>query len=137
MIVIGVDPGGTTGLARVEADGSVTATTAANMDEIRHFLDDTLQRVLNKGLQRIDCHVVIEDFIGAGPRNADAINALKLVGFSEGYSRALGFDTTVQAPQTRKAYVGQAREMLSDASIHSVDALAHALSFMDKETRNG
>lgn len=129
MFVAAFDPGRTTGYAQVAfgkqgADGvrpllTVFTKQLASVDEVR----DQMM------LTRMADVIIVEDFIGSGPRTADAVFTLKLVGLLE-----YGFPNTtviMQNPQRRKPFVSIAREMLNaqHKDRHGADALAHILSW--------
>ena len=132
--IVGIDPGGTTGLARVDASSGdlLECAEAKTTEGIRRSL------VPWCSTNGFDAIVVCEDFIGGGPRNADAIMTLKLIGFCEGVSLLCSAKFVVQQPQVRRAYVEEARRRgvaqgkFERGSVHEIDAYAHALALRHK-----
>lgn len=81
--------------------------------------------------------VVIEDFVGSGPRDPNAILTIKYVGGFAMISRHLGFETIIRVPQMRRPFVGQSQSGygLTTREKHAADALAHILSFIDFDAK--
>ena len=131
MIIAAYDPGRTTGYAQVAVDrqGSIASLSVDHVSQLQgvHAVLDQMARDQSD----VDI-VIIEDFIGAGPRTSDAIYTLKLVGLLEyGFSHPL---VIMQNPQVRKAFVSQARELLEarHKERHGADALAHILAYLHR-----
>ena len=81
--------------------------------------------------------VVIEDFVGAGPRDPNAILTIKYVGGFSMMSKHLGYETIVRVPQMRRPFVGLAQSGygLTTREKHAADALAHVLSYIDYDAK--
>ena len=131
MIMMSVDPGGTTGIALFENDNLVDAITVPGSDH------DKLANVFMHWIPNV---LVIEDFIGNGPRSVEAISTLKLIGMFEGFSILKGTRFVVQQPQKRKPYLLRASTILtkrfeSPVRIHAVDAIAHGLAYLKELDR--
>lgn len=128
MRILSIDPGITTGVALYDVYTNsvyVTQTT----------IPDELIAIIDKNLAPSDI-VLIENFIGGGYRTSESTYTLKLLGFVEYYSYYVKrIRTFIQTPQTRKAYVGIARDILEQTTRtpHSIDAFAHILAYMAKE----
>jgi hypothetical protein len=130
--VMGIDPGGTIGVAIYgyvgdhptlgDAQGwhldTSTLPTQGSLVETTRAWQDHLKMI------------VVEDFIGNGPRSTEAQLTLKLVGGVIGMALAFEIPFKVQQPQYRRAYVEKAKGMLDHPTIHEVDALAHVLAYM-------
>ncbi len=129
MIVAAFDPGRTTGFAQAAfgkqgADGvrPLLSVSTKQLSDVSAVRDQML-------LARMADIIIVEDFIGAGPRTSDAVFTLKLVGLLE-----YGFPNTtviMQNPQRRKPFVAMAREMLNaqHKDRHGADALAHIFAW--------
>lgn len=126
--VLAIDPGMTTGLALVSFQGVLLHVTTDNFktfEGVAHYiLDNTIDVV------------VIEDFIGAGPRTKEAIFVLKLIGKIEGVCYTQGIPVVMQNPQVRKPYMLMVRNNLKKAiSKHEEDAYAHALAYLNRREK--
>ena len=75
-------------------------------------------------------HVVIEDFVGSGPRSKDITDTIKLLGFLEGLCKWKDIPYTVQHPQKRMHMLDRAKstDSFSTLGYHAIDALAHVLA---------
>jgi hypothetical protein len=127
MIVAAFDPGRVTGYARAtigdeRVDGvypliSFGAKQLNTWEHVHHnlFADEWVDIM------------IVEDFVGGGPRTTDAIHTLKLVGLIQ-YGRR-DIPVIVQPPQFRRAFVEEARQLLEakHKHRHGADALAHIL----------
>jgi len=133
---MGVDPGRTTGTATVTFDdgGSVLS--------IHTGLEVSKELLASNIIYQKPNEIVIEDFIGAGPRSQDTIYTLTLIGFVEGTAFSQGIKTTRQAPQARYCRMTMATSLI-DLSVkmtqkkrgHMIDALAHVLSYYDHKRK--
>ena len=130
--VIGIDPGKTSGVAFVDGcSGSVDIITCGDYDT-RDSLYATIRHLVT--VYHVDM-VVIEDFIGSGPRTPAAILTLKLIGFLEGMLTELDITHRLQPPQWRKPFLREAKEF-EGVPHHSRDALAHALFYLYQSERD-
>lgn len=116
--VLAIDPGGTTGLARVSLRGRLISSIGTKKFET----------IIGYILLTSPSVVIIEDFIGSGPRTKEAIMVLKLIGKIEGACLVFGFPVVMQNPQTRKPYLSIIEETIT---VHEKDAFAHALAYLD------
>ena len=123
MKVFSVDPGVTTGVShydlankRVLAYGEMKSPLSVVRYLHQLWMTDAVD------------FVVVEDFVGSGPRDRNIIFTIKALGLVEGYAKFLGIETTLQAPQTRKAFLDDAIKLLGNGR-HFIDALAHSLAF--------
>lgn len=123
MRLIAVDPGLTIGVAEVR----VGARGERNV--VQTFQTDDPLAATNS-ICRADV-VVVEDFVGGGPRTKEAIHTLKVCGFVEWYARLLGVTVVLRQPQFRLHKVTEATALVGPGAPHAVDALAHALSYLD------
>lgn len=138
-LLLGVDPGGTIGTALY---GYVEEGKSKEEPQPYWKLETwalPTQGSLVEVVRTWQAHIkgiVVEDFIGSGPRTHEAILTLKLVGGVIGMALAFEIPYRVQYPQFRKAFVAQAQRMLpKDATIHEADALAHVLAYMKEIER--
>ena len=131
MIVAAVDPGLTTGLASYETAYDLVLGTKETTDpvEVGWYLDWLRDTAEADG---DDVVVVVENYLGAGPRTAEATHTLQVLGFVRWYAAMLGLPVVVQAPQQRLAYVTRATE-LAPKLRHAGAALAHALAYAAKQ----
>lgn len=128
MRILSIDPGITTGVALYGVDENFyTVFQTTSLQEIIWIMDT--------GLSPTDI-VLIENFIGGGYRTNETTHTLKLLGFVENYAKYIKHaHVVIQTPQTRKAYVKQASDILekSSGTPHAVDAFAHILAYIAKE----
>lgn len=125
MRICGIDPGRETGL--------VIFDTA--LDDVTDFASCRSREDIVAFLAKGDCPVVVvEDFLGAGPRSADAIFTLKLLGFVEGVCQVLlNIIVEFQPPQWRKAFLDKAQGFFRvHKERHMKDALAHVFSYIER-----
>lgn len=108
-----------------------------------HMRIEDLARTLENLDEEYHLIVVMEDFLGAGYRNNDNKNTIKILGYIEYLCKYYGYEYYIQPPQFRKPYLEEAQEyfktyvdespVLKDSwknksfSRHMVDALAHAV----------
>lgn len=119
MRVVAIDPGLTIGVAEVTTNPLRVVTFATDDPiEVVTFLTGTYDAV------------VVENFVGGGPRTKEAIHTLKVLGFVQYYAQFLGLPVTLQQPQMRKHKVSEAKSLLKTATPHEIDALAHALALV-------
>ena len=82
--------------------------------------------------------VAMEDFVGSGHRNNNAIYVLKLVGLIVGLTEVRRTKLSVQAPQWRKPFLKESGRLITEHKqakpiIHEQDALAHGLAYTYRE----
>lgn len=132
-VIIGIDPGITTGVAVLDLRSLQLVEKAQTRDptEVCTLLDN-----YTYGKQVVRA-VVIEDFVGSGPRDPNAITTIKYVGGFEMIARSKGYDVQVRAPQQRRPFVSQAKADygLDTGEKHIADALAHVLSYIDFDAK--
>jgi hypothetical protein len=122
MNILAVDPGITTGIAFISETGELLQAGTATYEE-------TLDRVHAQQ----DCIIVVEDFIGAGPRTKEAIFVLKLIGGIVAICHVDSLRCIIQAPQVRIPFVPEAKDRAGlKVSKHAIDAYAHGLAFLEK-----
>lgn len=125
MFVCGVDPGRTTGLVLYDSGSKIVfdSCLASSEEEIIAFLDLRASPV-----------IVVEDFLGSGPRSADTVFTLKLLGFIVGWgTHHLEVEVCVQPPQWRKAFLDEAQQTFRvHKHRHLKDALAHIFAYLDR-----
>ena len=122
-LVVGVDPGhGTHGFAVWDT----MMSTPVGHFETPHMLEvAAVIYTLSPAIHTL----VVENFVGHGPRTKQAITTLKMLGFVEGLGLMLGLNTVVQPPQWRKPFVERAGNMIGHEH-HYTNALAHALAYV-------
>lgn len=120
--VMAIDPGITTGIAIVDLTGSIVGSC----------LNTSVIDVMGSIVSTKPDLVIIEDFVGAGPRSKESIFVLKLIGMVLGVCFIEKIPYVVQVPQIRVPYVSVAKEMGEGRSRHIIDAYAHALAWLAK-----
>lgn len=131
-MIVGIDPGGTTGLAfRLDADNGphVYATV-----EVPGYNIESVVGALTQRAAKIEV-VVIESFLGIQYRGGHGIETLEMIGAVRGICAFLKIPVVKQAPAMRKPFERLAKERLQKRktelgigySDHEVSALAHLL----------
>ncbi len=130
MFIVAVDPG-SRGHGFCYYDAS--KQKVVRYFETSHMLHigATIDSLNSRGLVDV---VVIEDFVGQGPRDPNAIMTLRMLGFIEGFAHFLGIEVVIQAPQIRRPFLAQAGALVG-AGHHFTDATAHALAFAELRRR--
>lgn len=126
IAVLAIDPGITTGMAYTDNKGELLA----------FFTEEEPNKVLERisKLWGTDVTVVVEDFVGAGPRTKEAIFVLKLIGGVCASCYLGNVRCVPQVPQTRIPLLYDAkRKAPKGMIIHAIDAYAHALAFLERE----
>lgn len=137
MKILGLDPGGTTGMAMVVYNKKKRRATVAWYDQVQSYdllTDYELARAFTERLrkEKLDL-IVIENFIGGGARTKHADKTMKLVGFMIGVSAVLGVPWILRVPQQRLPYKKDARECIPLQYNHALDALAHIFSYIKEK----
>lgn len=130
--VVAYDPGHHSGFA-VFVDGELVETAL--------FYGLDMPTEWETLLWAIDRHkdagvMVIEDYVGAGPRTRTNVPVIKLIGALTALARDRGITPVVQGPNRRVPFVKQAKELSlalksnSYKSRHVHDAAAHGLAYL-------
>lgn len=115
MVVVGVDPGGTTGLYALRANWFGQGEEATSYLQIEEFIRHHNPK-----------YVVMEDFyVGPGP--VDVKSPLKVIGMVEYLCSILKIPLTLQSPSILQ---GCSAIMHSKGSRHIASAQAHATYFL-------
>lgn len=123
MVLVAFDPGETIGIAQLDVvTGDYHGFQTRDALTASHVVD-------RAAATSPESTVLIEGFIGGGYRTNAATHTLKVLGFLEYYARLRGITVVIRPPQSRKAYVTQARDMLPPSQRHAADAFAHILSY--------
>lgn len=129
MIIVGIDPGDTSGLCVVNTDErTVSAQSLDTHELVVQRLRALVQDHYGSGIV-----VLIEDFVGSGRRDTHIVNTIKLLGFCHYYAQAKGVLVRVQSPQFRKGFVEDAKTKFpfkNHAQSHPADAYAHVLAYL-------
>ena len=141
MIFAGFDPGLTTGVCvlgedRTYREGGVFGGWC--VEDVRKWYHFTCIQFSVQ--QPEDLVVGIEDYVGGGARDKEAIHCLKLVGFLTGFFQVEGCFVRVQPPQSRRAFLVEAEPLVPKTQPmrkHVVDACAHALLARYKVVEQG
>jgi len=127
MVVIAIDPGGTTAIVIVRDDKRVLeAESLKDLEGVARHLNELLRRYYS-------AVVVCEDFIGSGRRDANVINTLQIVGAVKAVCALNDVRLVMQQPYDRKAFLKEA----TLPTVHLNDAQAHALAFLERTSRHG
>lgn len=122
MRVLAFDPGGVTGVAFHDTQtGDVATAEVSEPVALAGWIDH---------YSAVQPTVVVEDFVGAGPRNTYSNHTLQVIGFVRWYATYRQLPVAMRQPSHRKSEVDRARSMLEIATPHAVDALAHALAYI-------
>ena len=127
MLVLDFDPGRHIGYACldlaagvVHANGVVYELKAVGTMIVAWASTNSLREV----------RVGVEDFLGAGPLNADRAFTIKVQGLIEGLCDMYNLECTVRQPSQRLPYVEQAEALCETTGPYrrdAVSALAHAI----------
>lgn len=130
MIVMGIDPGVTTGIVVFDA----SKKSILSLQELKG--DDAVLEELHNWPLDV---VVLEDFLGSGMRNAAIVATIKQIGFVRGVvatlSRERPMTVVMQWPQRRLAFETRAKAIVKGK--HVVSAMAHVLAYLDKVGQYG
>ena len=139
MKIVGLDPGQTTGLAVVDYDinrEELELTYWTQFDCTDWSRQPELARWLAGLLRENDTHVVvIEQFVGGGPRGTYANETLRLVGWFTAIAQLSNSRVLHKVPQARTAFLAKARRFIEfpHKNRHATDALAHIFSYVHRE----
>lgn len=134
QLVLGVDPGGTTGWSMLSnEDGYEFASGQLRMDEVAPWLQDHLNKPL--------AHIIIEDF-RLSPEKAKAqigsrFDTCKVIGMFELFAHILSIPITLQ-PRTVKPIAERfsgIRPPRNHKMSHHIDAYNHAVYWLTQQGR--
>lgn len=100
--------------------------------------------LIEEGEQRADhlgvrLTVVMEDFVGSGPRNPDVTRSIKMCGWIEGLCETRKLELITQTPLQMGPFERIAAQQLANAHIeyspHLRSALAHVLCYLERRYR--
>ena len=128
------DPGKTTGFAIFDiTEGNAVLSYAAQSREVIGFLQKMEEHA----------HVVYEGFARGNAASYDQIATITLIGSIRSYCISKGIKYTMQYPASRKGFILPAKAMVREllhgtekTYHHSIDAIAHGLSYCEKEEIN-
>ena len=123
MIFFGIDPGGMIGFAAVTSSGEVLFTKET--DDILEVFDTIIGSLGSEPVA-----VVIEDYLGAGPRSKDGHHTSLQIGYIWYSCQAVDIPCERVGSQRRLAYVDRASQHTTN---HARSALAHAFAEMEKQ----
>lgn len=145
-IAAGLDPGVSTGLVLVRYPAlwryhpdSVTIVHTEVVTEYGHITEflDLAASQADQYSSRLT--VVMEDFVGSGPRNTEIVRSIKMCGHIEGTCEVQGFELVTQTSVQFKPFVREATALLENSkqefSPHKVSALAHILCCLERRHR--
>lgn len=128
--VLGIDPGETTGIGLVNPEGKIIGTKEVYKDPLK--IAEVIMEVKEKFSP---LQVVIEDFVGSGPRSRHGVYTIKLVGWLTNFCKWQKITGTLHNPQRRYCMVSTARNVLKGSAFtfsnHTMDASAHALALWE------
>ena len=116
--IVGIDPGGTIGYAVVDPSGSIHAYHTSEITKV----GDTIWHLqtYSEGVS-----VVIEDFLGSGPRSAAGHLTSQQIGYIYFTCVRKGIPVKKVPSQRRKSKLAEAATYTQH--VHEKDAVAHAL----------
>jgi len=129
VIVIGVDPGSVFTGAAVHQNGSFTFWAESD-DPIVIW---KLIRAVRRNNPGVPLVVILEDFLGSGPRNKHAKRTIEVIGYIRYTCIAHGIGVELVPQQYRKSNV-----MNVPTAIEGKDekaAAAHVLSYIERKAR--
>jgi hypothetical protein len=123
---MGIDPGGDTGVVLINENKEIIYTWCIDGEDDIYI---KLNQILFINKPNI---IIIEDYRNNIKSQSQRF-ALELIGFIKGLCSLKNIYYKMQMPAVRKGYIKQAKNMLPETSpAHIIDALAHALRFIDK-----
>jgi len=109
MLVLGIDPGVTTGIALYDDESSSVVYAKDVQSPV--IVYEVLQTFLEETVT--DKAIIIESYVGAGPRTQEAVHTIKMVGFVEFLCQSWGLTLFSQAPQQRKHQLATRRAVIA------------------------
>lgn len=134
--LLALDPGLTTGFALIKFDPRTMDLISLQVSQERK--EDAKawgSKPMDILISEKPNFLVIEDFIGAGPRTKESNYVLKMIGAYEAMGSKLGAEVSVQANSMRRPFlkggVNFYRSLKgTNPCHHGKDALAHGLRFL-------
>src|SRR4051794_18546593 len=116
MLIVAIDPGGTTGFCVVDTKRkTVESQQIRDPVDVAYALQDVveantedayaLRAATPDKMPATKLVVVVEDFVGAGRRDTNIVGAIKILGYIELFCQAGGIELVTQAPHKRLAYL--------------------------------
>lgn len=126
MLILSIDPGVTTGIVSVNTeDKSIEARQVKGIYKASTVIIN-MMRKSNPYMV-----VVIEDFVGAGKRDNDIVDTIKLLGYVQLLCKNLPIDCITQHPQYKHPFMEVAELRYSGSKVeHIKDAYAHLLAYI-------
>lgn len=118
MIYMGIDPGGSTGVA-YSINGHYITNTITDPRDLYTLIYENKPDV-----------IAIERFATDHMISRDGIHTIEIVGGVKSLCAVLGIALHIHTPQFRKAFMqpaGQALSGVINKTVHEVDAMAHLL----------
>lgn len=134
-IILGIDPGQTTGFAVVSAEAQFLASWEAHGDP--KYGHGDIIRWLHIDAFGSLAAVVVEDYLGGGRQSAPGRFTTLLVGMVEGFCYAKEIPCFRQPNQMREPCLEHARKLcklIGTTSPHERDAIAHAYAYLERRT---
>ena len=135
MIVVGIDPGPTTGFAwhrdgKAQERYELKETDYASPRDHWSATTKAIQRVTSYRRNGEEFVVVVEDFQGI-MHASEGVRTIKQLGYVTGACEALDIQVEIAAPQMRKACESFANDQISGTT-HELAALSHALCWYER-----
>lgn len=135
--ILSIDPGLTIGWCFLAIEGQkvLDLLVSEYRTEGIAFGSDPMVRLQSGGFDVL----VIEDFVGSGPRTKESCYTLKMIGAFEQVALSQGIEVAIQTNIMRKPWLKDAvklhREWNNDRypCHHGKDALAHALRYLKNQ----
>lgn len=118
MIYMGIDPGGSTGVA-YSINGHYITNTITDQNELYKLIYDNKPDV-----------IAVERFATDHMVSRDGLHTIEIVGGVKALCSVLGIALHIHTPQFRKAFMHPAQQQMSGVigkTVHEIDAMAHLL----------
>ena len=143
MKILAIDPGLTIGYCYIDVNSKTGTINMLGVDEERvEDYKPFTSHPMNLIRASVLDYLVVEDFVGAGPRTKEATGTLKMIGAFEMLAHERGIPFKLQTNIMRKPCLKEGVTIfraLNEGRYpchHGKDALAHALRFLrDKDEK--
>ena len=136
-MIVGVDPGGTVGLAWVQTTSPVWDISYGQVKHPLQVLDWIKQKWVHARTLGLDFIVLVEDFNSGGAISRDGAATLKMCGLVYWWCVHERIPVQWVQPQMRMLGLPKAKNLLpKHEQRHACDALAHVIAFEKRRARS-